>query len=199
MTNQIREICPKCGQNDKVFEVRLLYLETLERVKPGNKAESPNLDRLLEISGYKDEPPAKKNRVINTMIKSFAPPSGKPELLKQISPDLVVVVFSLVAIFFLYQIYRDQRPVFWISAAIFAAFIGFYILFHKKILARYQNQKDLDTSSKEVIEKAIGKWMKLSYCASDNVVFGIKKSEFVPLDDMNKYLLQSSVKAAEKK
>lgn len=199
MTKQTPEICPKCGQSDSIFEVRILYLEALEHVKPGNKAETPTLDRLLEISGYKDTSKNKKNNIVNEMIKSFAPPSGKPELLKQISPDWIVTAFSLLAIFFLYQIYHSQRQFFWISAAVFALFIGYYILFHKKILARYQNQKDMDTSSKDVIQKAIGKWMKLSYCSRDNIVFGIKKDESVPLDEMNKYLLQSSVKAAGKK
>lgn len=194
MTNQVPEICPKCGQNDQIFEVRLLYLETLEYVKPGTKAETPQLDRLLEISGLKEQPNSKKNRIVNEMIKSFAPPSGKPELLKSISPDLVVGAFSALAVYILYQIFKTQRPVFWITTVVFAVFIASYFLLRKKILARYQDQLDMDTSSKDVIKKAIGKWMKLSYCSRDNIVFGANKTDFVPLEEMNKYLLKNSVK-----
>lgn len=191
-------ICPKCGQSDRKFEVRRLYMESLAFVKPGEKEETPELDRFFEVNNFMDESASKKRHIVEDMIKSFAPPSGKPQLLKTISPDMMMVVFSAISVYLLFQIYTTQHSIFWITAVIFGLFIASYIIFHKSIIRRFQNQKDLDTSSKEVIEKAIAKWMKLDYCARDNVVFMAKKSEFVPLDEMNEYLLKSSVKKAER-
>lgn len=196
--DQKREICPKCGQEDATFYVRKLYLESLSFVKPGDETATPDLDRFFEFNGFANESSAKKRHIVEDLIKSFAPPSGKPELLKTISPDMMVVIFSAVALFILYQIYATQYPIFFYTLGLFLAFLASYIIFHKKIIARYKNQRDLDTSSKEVIEKAVGKWMKLSYCSRDNVIFGEKKAECVPLDEMNSYLLKSSVKAHEK-
>jgi len=58
------------------------------------------------------------------------------------------------------------------------AVVGFavYVIFHKKILAKYQTRKQ-ESGSFAKVEKAVGLWMKLYYCATDNVIFGARKDE----------------------
>ena len=185
--------CPECEQNDLVFKVRLIYLESLEKLKNGDKVETPDLDRFLKGSGQCGKSKAETTKILRDLVQQFGPPQGKPQLLKTISPDMVVVVFTAVAFFFLYQIYMTQREVFWIAAGIFGVFLASYIIFHKSIIARYQKQKSMDSGSIDVIQKAIGKWMKTSYCLRDNLVFGAGKEGGVPLAEMTGHLIRSSL------
>lgn len=192
MAEEIKK-CPQCEQNDLVFKVRQLYLESLDRLKSGETAKTPELDRFLTESGNGEKTKAETRRIVMDLVKQLEPPSGKPQTLRTISPNMVMIVFAAVAIFFLYQIYMTQRPIFWLMVAIFVILYASFFIFHKKIMARYELQKSMDTGSVEVIKKAIGKWMKTSYCLRDNAIFGVNKGETVPLAELNRYLIQSSL------
>jgi hypothetical protein len=192
MAEEIKK-CPQCEQNDLVFKVRQLYLESLDRLKSGETAKTPELDRFLSESGNDGKTKAETRRIVMDLVKQLEPPSGKPQTLRTISPNMVMIVFAAVAIFFLYQIYLTQRPIFWLMVAIFVILYASFFIFHKKIMARYELQKSMDTGSVEVIKKAIGKWMKTSYCLRDNAIFGVNKGESVPLAELNHYLIQSSL------
>ncbi|MEN6572172.1 MAG: hypothetical protein ABFD24_10055 [Anaerolineaceae bacterium] len=185
--------CPVCNQNDLVFKARQLYVESLARIKAWDTAETPELDRFLKESGNNNKTKAETRKIVIDLLKQFEPPSGKPQTLRSISPDMVMVVFAAVAIFFLYQIYVTQTSVFWFMLAIFVILYASYIIFHKKIIARYENQKSMDTGSAEVIQKAIGKWMKVSYCLRDNVVFGVNNEATVPLEQLTRMLIMASL------
>ena len=192
MAEEIKK-CPQCEQNDLVFKVRQLYLESLDRLKSGETAKTPELDRFLSESGNDGKTKAETRRIVMDLVKQLEPPSGKPQTLRTISPNMVMIVFGAVALFFLYQIYMTQRSIFWLMVAIFVVLYASFFIFHKKIMARYELQKSMDTGSVEVIKKAIGKWMKTSYCLRDNAIFGVNKGESVPLAELNRYLIQSSL------
>ncbi len=194
-SNQVK--CPTCGQDDLVFHVRLIYMECLEKLKDSEGAKTPEVDRFLEASGNSGKPKGEVTKVLRDLVHQFEPPQGKPQLLKTISPDMVVVVFSALAVFLLYQIYLTQPEIFWYMGGFYALFIVGYIVFHKTILARYEKQKAMDTGSVEVIQKAIGKWMKASYCLRDDLIFGVRKNESVPLAEMTNHLIQSSLPGKE--
>lgn len=189
--------CPVCNESDLVFKARQLYIECLDKMKAWETAETPELDRFLKESGNEGKTKAETRKIISDLARQFEPPSGKPQTLRSISPDMVMVVFAAVAIFFLYQIYITQRPVFWFMLAIFGVLYASYFIFHKTIIARYKSQKSMDSGSAEVIQKAIGKWMKVSYCLRDNVVFGIQKGESVPLEELTRTLIMSSLPGKE--
>lgn len=193
----IQAKCPSCGQDDLVFHVRLIYMECLEKLKDSEGAKTPELDRFLEATGNSGKPKGETTKVLRDLVHQFEPPQGKPQLLKAISPDMVVIGFSLLAIFLLYQIYINQPEIFGYMAGFYALFIVGYILLHKSIIARYEKQKAMDTGSVEVIQKAIGKWMKASYCLRDNLIFGAYKNESVPLAEMTNHLIQSSLPGKE--
>lgn len=192
MADEIKK-CPQCDQNDLVFKVRQIYVESLEKLKSWDTAKTPELDRFLNESGNGGKSKAETRKIVQDLLKQFEPPSGKPQTLRTISPDMVMIVFAFVAVFFLFQIYMTQRPVFWFMVAIFVILYASFFIFHKSIIARYQYQKSMDSGSVEVIQKAIGKWMKTSYCLRDNVVFGVNKGEAVPLAEMISSLIKSSL------
>lgn len=185
--------CPICDQTDLVFKARQLYIESLDKIKAWDTAETPELDRFLKESGNEGKTKAETRKIVMDLLKQFEPPSGKPQTLRSISPDMVMVVFMAVAIFFLYQIYVTQTSVFWYMLAIFVALYASYIIFHKPIIARFKNQKSMDTGSAEVIQKAIGKWMKVSYCLRDNVVFGVNKDQAAPLEELTRMVIMASL------
>lgn len=185
--------CPVCNETDLVFKARQLYVECLDKVKAWDTAVTPELDRFLKESGNDGKPKAETRKIIMDLVRQFEPPSGKPQTLRAISPDMVMVVFGAVSIFFLYQIYITQRYAFWFMLGLFVVLYASYFIFHRKIISRFKKQKSLDSGSAEVIQKAIGKWMKTSYCLRDNVVFGIKKGESAPLEELNRELIISSL------
>lgn len=188
-----KKICPKCGQEDLVFKVRVVYLESLEKLKNWESSKTPELDRFLKESGQSEKPKAEMNKVIRDLVQQFGPPSGKPQTLRSISPDMVVVVFSALALFILYQIYLTQPEIFWYMLALFAIFLATFFIFHKSIISRFQKQKSMDTGSIEVIQKAIGKWMKVSYCLRDNLIFEPGKTETAPLNELTRFLIKASL------
>lgn len=188
-----KKICPVCGQEDLVFKVRVVYLESLEKLKNWESTKTPELDRFLKESGQSEKSKAEMNKVIRDLVQQFGPPSGKPQVLKTISPDMVVVVFSALALFILYQIYFAQPEIFWYMVALFAVFLASFFIFHKSIISRFQKQKSMDTGSIEVIQKAIGKWMKVSYCLRDNLIFEPGKAETAPLNELTRFLIKASL------
>jgi hypothetical protein len=190
---EVHKKCPVCNHSDLVFKARQLYLECLDKLRNWDSAATPELERFLMESGNDGKSKAETRTIVRDLIKQLEPPSGKPQTLRTISPDLVMVVFGVVSIFFLYQIYLTQPSVFWYMVAIFVVLYASFFIFHKPIIARYNLQKSMDTGSVEVIQKAIGKWMKVSYCLRDNVVFGFNKEETAPLGELTRKLIMASL------
>jgi cation transport ATPase len=183
--------CPSCEQADLVFKARQLYLESLAKLKDWDTSDTPELNRFLKESGNDGKPKNETRTIVRDLVHQFEPPSGKPQLLRTLSPNLVMTVFGAVSVFFLYQIYFAQRPIFWFMVAVFVVLYASFFIFHKTIMTRFQSQKSMDTTSVEVIQKAIGKWMKTSYCLRDNMVFGFNKDETAPLEELTRRLIMA--------
>jgi hypothetical protein len=187
-----KEVCPVCGQETHSYKVSALYVETLMKMKHGNEADTPIFDQLRA-----EMPPemAAKNTgkgYYRDMIQAFQPPQGGTESMRSINPDWVAFAMGLLVIYMLYQIYATKNPLFWYTLGMAVALYAAYFIFRKKIIGKYLTEKKQETGGKESVEKAVGKWMKLYYCSTDNVVYGLKKNETIPLDQMRSYVMQKA-------
>lgn len=189
-----KSVCPTCGEDTHVYKVSQIYLEALMRVKNKENAETPLLDTL------KSEVPAERTAKMKDadyyryVVESFAPPQGGAQVIRSINPDWVAVALGLLSVYILYQIYFEQHELFWGMLAFAVVALGAYAFFHKQIKLKFETEKRKESGDKELIERAVGNWMKLYYCSTDNIVFGWKKGDQVPLPEMNSYLLQNSAK-----
>jgi hypothetical protein len=185
-------ICPGCSQADQVEKVSTIYMRGLElkwhsqRSRFQDKPEtSPRLAGLLaELSPTE----------LQALSRRLAPPSsGKRAPTRPLHPDLVVLVFSLVAPFFLYGIYTSQAGVLPLVLLILAAFYSFYFWKRKTIVAKYQAQQAAQRAAEERIQAGIGRWMRLHYCAREDCVFEPGGATPVPADQMAGYLSMDPV------
>jgi hypothetical protein len=187
-----KDICPVCGQDTHSYKVSQLYIETLMKMKQGDEVVTPIFDQLRSEM---PEEMAKKNTGKNyyrDMIEAFQAPQGGNESMRSVNPDWVAIALALFLVYMLYQIYATQNPLFWYSLGITVLLYAAYFIFHKKIMAKFLAEKQKDSGGKELIEKAVGKWMKLYYCSTDNVVYGLKKDESIPLRHMKSYLMEKA-------
>lgn len=187
-------ICPACGEDQHTFKVSQIYLEALMRVKNKENAETPLLDQLKAELPSERAAKMKESDYYHYVVESFAPPQGGAQVIRAINPDWVAVALGLLSVYILYQIYFEQRAVFWYMFAFAALVFAAYLIFHKQIKGRFETERRKESGDKEQIERAVGHWLKLYYCSADNIVFGWKKGDRVPLDQMNTYLLENSRK-----
>ncbi len=186
--NQERVVCPVCGQDDRVFKVSRIYIDALaafgksyeDFVMPeltGKSVEDPGINLL-------------KVQAVRAFVKNFSPPSGNKQNMRQVHPDLIVAIFSLIAIFFMVQIYRTQPSTFALALAILAVFYVGYFMLHKRIVGRFERQKTEERVDQQRLERGVALWMKLYFCARDEGVFDPAQNRLIPLDQMDLYLLQ---------
>ncbi len=190
---EIKRTCPLCADSKNTYKVSEIYIQSLVRLKYGDKAEAPVIDLLQAEIPEERRSKLKGSRYYRQLMESFAPPQGENRTSRAINPDWVAFAALLISIFFLYEIYTSQHEIFWYMVAFALAAFACYAIFRKPIFTKYLLQKNQESGSKGKIEKAVGLWMKAYYCAKDNVVFGFKKDEAIPIDQMRSYLL-----AAEK-
>ncbi len=181
--------CPVCLDPGNTFKVSEIYIQSLVRLKHGDQAEAPVIDRLQAEIAEERRDKLKGSRYYRQLMEAFAPPQGGTQSSRAVNPDWVAFAMVLVSLFFLYQIYTTQFQIFWYMVAFATVTFAAYVIFRKKIVARYQNQKSQEDGTQGKIEVAVGLWMKLYYCTKDNVVFGVKKNEAIPIDQMRQYLL----------
>ena len=181
--------CPICSGNKNSYKVSEIYMQSLVRLKSGDDADAPIIDALQAEIPEERRDKLKGNRYYRELMESFAPPQGGTMSTRAVNPDWVAIALGLLSIYILYQILLTQYPIFWYMVAF--AVIGYaaYFINRKKIFAKYQAQRNEEAGTKGTVEKAISYWMKLYYCSKDNVVFGAKKDEAVPIDQMRSYLM----------
>ena len=187
-----KKTCPICDDAENSYKVSEIYMQSLMRLKSGDKAEAPVIDQLQAEIPPKRRDKLKGSRYYRELMESFAPPQGESQSTRAINPDWVAFAMAALSIFFLYQIFTTQREAFWYSLGFAVIAFAAYFILRKKILARYQIQKAQESGSKGKVERAIGTWMKLYYCTKDNVVFEDKKGDPIPVDQMRSYLLNKS-------
>lgn len=181
--------CPSCESNENSYKVSEIYMQSLVRLKNGDNAEAPTIDLLQKEIPEERRDKLKGNRYYRELMESFAPPQGETTSTRAVNPDWVAFAVGLLSIYILYQIFITQYWAFWYMVAFTIIAYGAYFYFRKSILGKYQAQRSEELGTKGNVEKAIGYWMKLYYCSKDNVVFGAKKDEVVPIENMRAYLL----------
>jgi hypothetical protein len=184
--------CPVCGCEEKTFKVSDIYIQSLVRLKQGDGAEAPIIDLLQQEIPIERRDKLKGSRYYRQLMESFAPPQGESTATRAINPDWVAFAMLLISLFFLYQIFTTQYGAFWYMVAMTVIAFGAFFFFRRRLQTRYQAQKNEENSQSGLVEKAVGQWMKLYYCAADNVVFGLKKDESVSIDQMRPYVLSKS-------
>lgn len=163
--------CPVCRQPDQVEKVSQLYLEGIGIQRAGRPQPALQDRRLL--------------------ARRFAPPApSKAGLLRLIHPDLTVMGFSGVLVFFIAGIWESQRAMLVPALAILAIFFGAYLLQRRKLIATFEGQVNTRKSADRRTERGVSAWMRLYYCARDDVVFEPGKNEAVPASQMIEHLMK---------
>lgn len=192
MPEKTKPACPICSTSGKSYKVSDIYIQSLVRLKHGNNAEAPIIDALqMEIPEERRDK-LKGPKYYRQLMESFAPPQGETRSTRAVHPDMVIGAVGLLSIFILYQVLTTQYFAFWYVLVFAVIAFAAYFFFRKRIIAKYSSAKAEETGAKPIIEKAIGLWMKLYYCSSDNVVYWANKKDSVPIDQMNKVLLQKA-------
>jgi hypothetical protein len=179
--------CPVCGLADKTFKVSEIYIEALGGIKNGETGRV--LPQIVNDQSQLVAPGKIKAQAFRSVVSNFSPPSGGRQVMRQVHPNYIIAGFTLIAIFFLIQIYTTQPELFLpILILVFVFYTG-YGIFRKSIYAKYNKQILENIAVRQTYEAAIGKWMHLYYCARDNGVFDPKEDRLIPLQAMDSYLL----------
>ncbi len=163
--------CPTCQQSDLVRKVSAVYIEGL---------------------GASPERRAIPRSAARRLSQRLAPPSGgKREVMRLIHPDWMAGALALILPFFLTGIYTTQNGFFWPALAFVALVAGLYAWQHGRLVQRYQHSQRARQEDAARVEKAIQAWMRLYYCARDEVVFDPLVGDPIPIDEMNYHLLHA--------
>jgi hypothetical protein len=181
MHNEI--LCPVCGQADLVEKASTIYLVGSERGRQSSNDPSlvsqarPWLQQLTAADRW-------------ALSRRLAPPSsGKQAPMRPLHPDLVVLTFSLVLPIFIFGMW-DTQPVMLLPVLAFVALAyGIYFWKRKAIIARFASKQAMQQEGDQRAKKAIGRWMKLYYCAREDGIFIPGDVDLTPADLMPGYLL----------
>lgn len=184
-------VCPVCALSDKTFKVSSIYIEALEGFK--KEGELKIISQIVNDHNQLTTPGILKTRSLRSVVTSFSPPSGGSQTIRPVNPNLIVMAFTLIAIFFLTQIYTTQREMFIPILILVMVFYLGYAFFRKRIYAKYTRQIQANIDIKATYGAAIGKWMRLYYCARDDGVFDPDENQMAPLQAMGAYLLTGKI------
>lgn len=181
--------CPLCSSDANCYKVSEIYIQSLVRLKNGDLAEAPIIDSLQKEIPEERRDKLKGSRYYRELMESFAPPQGENQATRAVNPDWVMIALAVISIYILYQILLTQYTFFWYMVALAVIGFGAYFIFRKQIFAKYTAQRSVETGTKDIVEKAVGFWMKMYYCSKDNIIFGAKKDDSVSIEEMRPYLL----------
>jgi hypothetical protein len=186
--------CPVCNQSDLVEKVSTLYITGIglnrssRQVNPQpatQMADTPG-DPIIGLS-------ASELRLLSRRLKP--PFSVKKVPFRSLHPDLVVLTFSLILPVFVYGIYTSQRSMLLPALIILAAFYATYFWRRKALIAKYESQLEASKAANRRVEQGISRWMKLYYCAREDVVFQPGTGKYVPTDQMPGLLSSQATEA----
>jgi len=162
--------CPDCGQTDLVAKVSEIYVAGVELKLRRSKKGAP-----VDSTAAASPPPFWKempSQELQALSRQFAPPaSGKQSTFKPVNPDLMVAAFSLIAPVFLYGVLTTQKPAFLPALLALAVFFLFYFWKRKGLIAKFDKMIQAQKTSEQRVKRGIERWLKLYYCARDDVVF----------------------------
>ena len=122
--------------------------------------------------------------------RKLAPPSGgKANNFRPLHPDLLVIGFSLVLPVFVYGILNQQPALFVPILVLLVGAYTLYLIFRRSLVAKFEADQQSQKDEKKRVEKAIGAWMKLYFCAREEGVFIPGGGEVIPVDQMPGYLM----------
>lgn len=181
MTQTIR--CPACDQSDLVEKVSTLYLSGLGLNRSARQAnlqplESAPAEAVEQMVGLN----ASELRQLSRRLKP--PYSAKRIPFRALHPDMVVFTFSLILPVFFFGIYTSQRNLFLPALFLLVIFYGIYFWRRKSLVARFERQLKANREANQRVERGISRWMKLYYCARDDIVFQPGTGKYVPTDTM---------------
>jgi hypothetical protein len=166
MTSTIGKVaihCPSCGQSDQVEKVSTLYLIGIGLNRQPDVADAAPIQPNLA-----DLPEGEYRR----LARLFKPPASTRRLpFRSLHPDLMITTFSLVILFFLFNIYLSQPGN--LLPVLILLGIGYtgYFWKRKSILLRFETSQASQRAAEQRVRQGIDRWMKLFYCARDGVVF----------------------------
>jgi hypothetical protein len=175
--------CPVCDQSDLVEKVSTLYITGIGlnrssrqvNPQPGAETATPPGDPMIGLS-------ASELRLLSRRLKP--PFSVKKVPFRSLHPDLVVLTFSLILPVFVYGIYTSQKNMLLPGLVILAAFYGIYFWRRKAMIAKFESQLEASKAANRRVEQSISRWMKLYYCAREDIVFQPGTGKYVPTDQM---------------
>lgn len=181
--------CPDCGQMDLVAKVSEIYVAGVEL-----KLRRRKLGATVDETGPASPPPFWKeipSQELQALSKQFAPPaSRKQSTFRPINPDLMVATFSLIAPVFLYGVLTNQSSALLPTLFVLAVFYGFYFWKRKGLVAKFENMVQAQKTTEQRVKRGIERWLKLYYCARDEVVFKSGDSSGTPVDQIAGVLMQ---------
>ncbi len=184
-------VCPHCGMKDKTYKVSLLYIESTARLHHHETTNQPELDGLLRDLAPDPLQSAAQQQLLEKMIASFEPPSGKKQVTRRIHPDAMIVFLWLVGLLVIVQARSVNSPQLPMILLLLGATIVAYLTFRRIIVRRYQESVQKEKDEKEQVEEAISRWMRLYFCSREQIVFAPDENRFVPLEQMSELLSSS--------
>ncbi len=168
--------CPACGQSDQVEKVSTLYLVGIGLNRQPVVADAApirlNLANLPESEYHR-------------LARLFKPPASSRRLpFRALHPDLVITTFSLVILFFLFNIYLSQPGNLLPILVLLGIGYAGYFWRRRSILARFEANLSAQRASEQRIHQGIDRWMKLFYCARDGGVFEPGDETLLPAEEL---------------
>ena len=183
-------ICPVCNQSDQLEKVSTLYLVGSEMKKQPETAQ-PDVKTRRAVELLRAHQQALPGG--EPLRRKLAPPSsGKQNTIRPIHPDLAVLAFTLITPVFLYGILTSQPGSVIPVLAVLAGVYGLYFWQRRWLIARFEGEQARQKQAAQRAERAIERWMKLYYCACEELVFHSNDSSAVPVDQMMGLLFQDS-------
>ena len=170
--------CPQCGQTSRVEKVSTIYL-----VGIGLKSQATNSDTSRPPEKFKlvDLPEPE----LRNLARRLKPPASTRRLnSRPLHPDLIVITFSLVIPVFLFGIYNSQIATLAPVLVFLALMYGVYLWKRKAIILRFETRQSAQHAADERVRQGIEGWMKLYYCADDDIVFAPGSVEFLPSEQI---------------
>jgi hypothetical protein len=185
MSEQV--VCPACAQSDLVEKVSTLYLTGIGLNRSARQADpQPGESVATAPAGEMIGLSASELRLLSKRLKP--PSSGKGTPFRALHPDLVVLTFSLILPVFIYGIYTSQKNTFLPALVLLLGFYALYFWKRKALIAKFEIQRNASLAAARRAEQSIGRWMKLYYCAREDIVFQPGSGKYVPADQMPGYL-----------
>lgn len=194
-----RASCPICGEVDLVAKASSLYVLGVERKlhhASGGAKRRTRQDSALNVGREHGYPLPRMAQELTSdelviLSQRLAPPAApKPSSARILHPDLVVLTFSLIIPVFLSGIYSNQRSWLLPLAVVLVLAYGLYFWQRRALIARFETRKSRDLAADERIRRAMERWMRLYYCARDDVVFDPELNLAEDADRMAGFLIR---------